>query len=308
MMSNNFKFLTVAFLVTLFCTSCSKVYFDTQDQTSTLNNYKNISSHEVSIGEWITYIVATSFQDNDRPIHLGEHLDRIATKLPESDMGYWHDFVFKSLLKKSNKISHTKVYNHCTKKHFKINVPTTAWDSIVTYKLYELPIVGISYEQVLDYLAYKKDVLNNCKQDGDKTNEKYIIDCFLASPDDFNKVIKSSYDSWVVNNDSTNIKGCSLYNFKNSLCEDCPIPKYTFTHPVLKNIGQAPTYIWNYYPTNNGLYNIFGNVAEMTSVKGIAMGGSFREYAKEISEHKIQKYTKPEPWLGFRVWFRTYAK
>lgn len=48
-----------AILIITSASSCSKVYFDTQQQTSTLDNAKNISSHEVSIGEWITYVKLT---------------------------------------------------------------------------------------------------------------------------------------------------------------------------------------------------------------------------------------------------------
>ncbi|HLO52895.1 MAG TPA: hypothetical protein VK169_01330 [Saprospiraceae bacterium] len=306
-MNGQFKYFSFAIFLILLFPSCSKVYFDTQQQTSTLDNAKNISSHEVSIGEWITYIVTTSFIENEKPIYLGDHLDIIKSKLPLSGMGHWNDYVFESLIKKSQLSSQTKVYNHCTNKHFKIILPKSAWDSIVTNKLLELPIVGISYEQVLDYLAYKKDILNNCKIKGDKTNETFEFDCYLPLPTDYDDFVKNNDLKWVTKADSINAKGCSIYNYKNSLCENCPIPKYYLTNPVLKNMGQAPTYVWGFFPIG-GLYNLFGNVAEMTSIKGIAKGGSYYHHASEIREHKVQRYTNPEPWLGFRVWFRTYPK
>lgn len=306
-MNSYLKYFVFASLLILLCTSCSKVYFDTQKQTSPIDDGNYISEYEVSIGEWITYIVTTSFQDNDQPIFLGDHIDLIASKLPESEMGYWNDYVFQSIMKKSNKMSQTKVYNHCTKKHFKINVPSTAWDSIVTYKLLELPVVGISYEQVLEYLTYKKNVLNNCKLKNDKTNETFVFDCFLPLPDDFNQVVKDSGFPCKIECDSINKLGCSFYNYKNSLCFDCPIAQKYTNHTVFKNIGSAPLYVWTYFPANRH-YNLIGNVAEMTYIKGIAKGGSFHHYANEIGEHKVQRYTKTEPWLGFRVWFRTYAK
>jgi len=306
-MNGQFKYFSFAIFSILLFPSCSKVYFDTQQQTSTLDNAKNISSHEVSIGEWITYIVTTSFTENEKPIHLGDHLDNIKSKLPLSGMGHWNDYVFESLIKKSQLSSQTKVYNHCTNKHFKIILPKSAWDSIVTNKLLELPIVGISYEQVLDYLAYKKDILNNCKIKGDKTNETFEFDCFLPTPDIFDKLVKDSGFPCKTVCDSINKLGCSFYNYRNSLCFDCPIAMKFINHSVFKNIGLAPLYVWTYVPANEH-YNLIGNVAEMTSIKGIAKGGSYHHYASEIGEHKVQKYTKPEPWLGFRVWFRTYPK
>jgi hypothetical protein len=38
----------------------------------------------------------------------------------------------------------------------------------------------------------------------------------------------------------------------------------------------------------------------MTSTEGIAMGGSFRQTARESYNDKDQKYTKAGDWLGFR--------
>ncbi|HET6224738.1 MAG TPA: hypothetical protein VFF27_00570 [Bacteroidia bacterium] len=52
--------------------------------------------------------------------------------------------------------------------------------------------------------------------------------------------------------------------------------------------------------TNYTSINIQGNVAEMTSVKGIAKGGSYSQYAKDSYSGAINNYTKPEFWLGFR--------
>ncbi len=44
-----------------------------------------------------------------------------------------------------------------------------------------------------------------------------------------------------------------------------------------------------------------GNAAEMTSEKGIAKGGSYLQLAKECSPASVQKYDKPEKWLGLRL-------
>jgi hypothetical protein len=38
----------------------------------------------------------------------------------------------------------------------------------------------------------------------------------------------------------------------------------------------------------------------MTNEEGIAMGGSFRHFARESFSDKIQEYSKAEDWLGFR--------
>jgi len=55
------------------------------------------------------------------------------------------------------------------------------------------------------------------------------------------------------------------------------------------------------YPDNKfGVHNIKGNVAEMTTIKGKAIGGSYAD-SKDVdwSAH-IQTYDEPTNWLGFR--------
>jgi formylglycine-generating enzyme len=56
----------------------------------------------------------------------------------------------------------------------------------------------------------------------------------------------------------------------------------------------------SFYPNGNGLYNMIGNVAEMTTYQGIAKGGS---WFHTLFESKIKSniiYQEPEAWLGFR--------
>ena len=60
-------------------------------------------------------------------------------------------------------------------------------------------------------------------------------------------------------------------------------------------------WVYLYEPTTHlYLYNIFGNVAEMTSEKGIAKGGSFAHTLEECAADRVQKYDAPKAWLGFR--------
>jgi hypothetical protein len=51
---------------------------------------------------------------------------------------------------------------------------------------------------------------------------------------------------------------------------------------------------------SEGAFQIQGNVAEMTSVKGVAKGGSYAHYACESYPGKVNAYTGPQPWLGLR--------
>lgn len=49
-----------------------------------------------------------------------------------------------------------------------------------------------------------------------------------------------------------------------------------------------------------GLQHVIGNVAEMTSTKGVAKGGSFKTSVRGLALEARQPYRGPENWLGFR--------
>jgi len=56
----------------------------------------------------------------------------------------------------------------------------------------------------------------------------------------------------------------------------------------------------SFYPNEWGLYNMSGNVAEMVSEKGIAMGGSWYDPGYDVSTESSQPYTCASPIIGFR--------
>ena len=56
----------------------------------------------------------------------------------------------------------------------------------------------------------------------------------------------------------------------------------------------------SYYPNEKGLYNIFGNVAELVSDYPVAMGGSWRQDEIVSKSQKGQSFNKVSNWIGFR--------
>lgn len=252
-----------------------------------------ISPEEVSIGDWMTYVIATSFPQADKAVWLGDYSDQIKSKLPTLGLGEWSDYTIGAFLRPCQKYVAIEFYNECNDRMVNLMVGEAAGDSIKKYQLMDLPITGISYEQAMTYVAYMQDVLNTCDS---YTEGKYRFECFLPTPQQF--------DSIRVNLDSINSQGCNLFNYKNSLCSSCPNGKKSRKHPVNSRTGLAPTYTWGYFPDPHGLKNILGNVAEMTSVKGVAKGGSYAHYASEAIDGHTQEYTGPALWLGFRVWYR----
>ncbi len=97
-----------------------------------------------------------------------------------------------------------------------------------------------------------------------------------------------------------NGKGCYLGNYDVSdaaPCKDCPSAK----SDVPDDGGYFPVKANSYFPNSFGLYNVSGNVAEMIVEPGISKGGSWYEPIKNGSIFEKNTYTKPAPYLGFRV-------
>jgi hypothetical protein len=241
--------------------------------------------------------VSTSIPEDNKPISLGDHYHRIHSKLPALAPGRWDNYTLNAFLRSSQENVSVDFYNDCKKHIFKIAVAKTAWDSIQKFQMMDLPIAGITYEQAMQYITYKQDVSNSCAVNA---KDQYRYECFLPSPEEF--------DSLQTIMDSINYQGCNLFNYKNALCADCPNGKKLKKHPIFSRTGTEPTYVWSYFPDTFGLKNFKGNVAEMTSIKGISKGGSYMHFASEALNGRRHAYIGSAGWLGFRVWYRIYSR
>jgi len=281
----------------LILTSCATTRFDTRNELTQGINSNYIAIDEVSVGDWITYIVTTSFTADYKTIKLGDHLDKIQSKLPVLKPGGWSHYTINAFLRNSQKNVSVDFYNDCKGHIIKIEVAKTAWDSIRKYQLLDLPIAGITYEQARHYIGYKQYLSNSCAL---KAKDQYRYECFLPTPEEFASAQTAM--------DSLNNQGCNLFNYKNSFCADCPNGKKLKNHPVFNRTGTEPTYVWAYFPDPFGVKNFKGNVAEMTSIKGIAEGGSCMHYAFEAFNGRRQEYLGSATWLGLRVWYKKIPK
>lgn len=154
-----------------------------------------------------------------------------------------------------------------------------SWDSIF-HAYHDLPlnspIAGISYEQAIKYCQWLEITTN-----ADRRPDRQIA-ITLPSPGLYRRLIPAI--------DTLSTRGrCPLFNYNGASCTTC---KMHWNTPTVR--------VDAFWPNNEGVYGLRGNVSEMTSTKGIAMGGSFRHYAFEASPDGQQHYTKPEDWLGFR--------
>ncbi len=64
--------------------------------------------------------------------------------------------------------------------------------------------------------------------------------------------------------------------------------------------GNARTRSGHYKANNLGIFDIIGNVSEITQ-SGLQKGGSWDNYLEECTIDKTQNYELPDPRIGFRV-------
>lgn len=138
------------------------------------------------------------------------------------------------------------------------------------------PVVGVSYEQALAFCKWKT---TQAKQNGLK--HKYR----LMTVAEWQELTAKGYTEKQLQKFDKKWPGASLYNFKRAN-ED--------------NTTYITTAVDGFAAYDNGTHNLYGNVAELVTEKGIAMGGSWYHLEKNVLSNPKQKYTQPEAWLGFR--------
>jgi hypothetical protein len=158
----------------------------------------------------------------------------------------------------------------------------------------DYPITGITYQQALEFCHYASGQLaESGYYDGASPEMR------LPTEKEWETIARAGLrpeEQPKDAHDSVNTKGCMLFRYKTD--NSCP----TYAQ-MLKLRGRETVKGWDFFPDNNGIYNLFGNVAEMVSVQGIAKGGSYIHSAKEAGVGSSLTYNGPLPWVGFRYVF-----
>ena len=160
------------------------------------------------------------------------------------------------------------------------------------------PVVGISYQQALDYCKWRSDRVNelfymkehgigyDVVRDVCYDNIPKLVKYRLPSKSEWIAIAELGYDQKTLSKiEKKQLEKKDLYNFNAPVISNAP-----------NNILTVPCE--SYLPNSIGIFDMFGNVAEMINVEGCAMGGSWRN--KEISISKIYKYSESNDWVGFR--------
>lgn len=154
------------------------------------------------------------------------------------------------------------------------------------YKKY--PVVNVTYEQVTNYCNWVTERLNVLYP-----YQKVLVR--LPTEKEWEEAAKAGnkYANYPWGTESMRVeKGKYKGNFQANFVLRKGISMMdgaTITAPVT-----------SYWPNDFGLYNMSGNVAEMTSEKGLVKGGSWRNRADWLRIDKQQYVYSASPEVGFR--------
>lgn len=164
----------------------------------------------------------------------------------------------------------------------------------------EYPVVGVSYEQAVAYCEWRSDRVNefiyikeNKIDYSELKNIKDVPQKFhyrLPTKEEWEGIAALDYSKKTKNQlKKKKYFGMKMYNLIHVEDMIADSDNADITAPVK-----------SYWPNSLGVFCIIGNVAEMTSEKGLAKGGSWKHKNDEVQVEKDFAYEKPESWLGFR--------
>jgi hypothetical protein len=243
-----------------------------------IDNFSSIDQTEVTVQEYVYFIINNNF---DLSLFPKSKSISPSARLFFDDLRKQKDFIFIELethdpIKQVNYgVKGFKV----TKKYNRFVALDTAQFSIA------LPIVGISFEQANRFCKWREGLVNL---------KKVTKVSISLPPVEVYKNLIENIDS--VRYTKLRRDSCLRYQF-NFRHKECVTSK---KHAHLKQQGKGLVRVDTYSPSRLKLYCVQGNAAEMTSIKGIAVGGSFHHFANESSNKQVQPYEKEEGWLGFR--------
>jgi formylglycine-generating enzyme required for sulfatase activity len=265
-----------------------------------LENGVHVDQTEISIGEWMGYAFNMVVAEGEDAKPFLPDMNAVPKKCHFMYEAFNH--AVNEDLEDGHALSYT---DDASLIYYYLDVPKSE-KKILKKKLktwLDMPVTGLSFEQVQKYIIWREVKMENFPNFKDS---EYRVELFLQSPEEWGQhakkagphiadSIKHEYP------DTINSKGCYLLKIKEvTPCES--------SVEGIKLYGEGMVSSYSYHPDLFGVYNLYGNVAEMTSKKGVAKGGSHINYGKQCFPEQEQKYTKAEPWLGFRCYARIVKK
>lgn len=158
------------------------------------------------------------------------------------------------------------------------------------YKNY--PVVGVSFEQALKYCKWRTERVKEMYAIGNK-HMNIELSYKLPSIKEWEDLTFNGQSEF--SSDGKDKKGYMKMNVRRET-------QKKYEDDVIYDSGgvdvTAP--VNAYKPNVYKIYNLIGNVAEMTNEYGVAKGGGWINLLEECRVGKQQNYTLPNAWLGFR--------
>jgi len=154
------------------------------------------------------------------------------------------------------------------------------------------PIMGITYEQALAFCEWRSEVVTK-HYNQENPKEKYYWKFTYRLPS------KEEWEKAALAGEDVSLLPWGLEKLER-IDKNFPVPQPLINYRNDKTKGFQLKAIKSYEPNHWGIYNMVGNVAEMTNEKGVAKGGSWFHRLNDCKIRFSQKYEKAELWLGFR--------
>lgn len=195
------------------------------------------------------------------------------------------------------------------------------------------PVVGVTFEQAIEFCKWRsKAVTDMWNKDNPKsipleftyrlpTNQEWMAAAqgkldLEKHPYGYEKYLDKPRLSNDVNLyfDQLNGDSLSLELFKKKINNYRKTSKEPIFNILKKSFlgvfssKKMTEYAYSLPSNSTNCYHMIGNVSEMIAEKGLSKGGSWAHKLGESQIVKNQKYTKPEPWLGFRCVVEVHIK
>jgi formylglycine-generating enzyme required for sulfatase activity len=238
---------------------------------------------EVTLGDWFAYVYAR--HQDIRDYEITKTLAPLRTKVPAQLQDTYDKMIEQVEL---NIFGSKTMITTNSQQELRIPLGSSKILSDLNH-----PVTGISFDQVHEYLKWREELLSF-----DKTvvSSGLRVKARLITPMEWNKISRrGNMKEGYTYPDSVNSKGCLLMHVRPKTICDAQLS-------MKDKLGKCTVPVGTYPADGNDLYDLYGNAAEMTSIKGLSKGGSFMHWASD-GYGRTLTYSEPEEWVGFRVVF-----
>lgn len=205
---------------------------------------------------------------------------------------------YKQFLNEIKAISETQYLEASIKSQHWVDLLTSAEPFVNYYSTHEAyqnyPVVNIDYQAAVAYCEWLSQAYNT------NTDRKYQKVTFRLP----------TQEEWTLaaNGGNTKLK----YPWGNKKMHNGKGHYYcNFIINKSANVQTITAPVHSYTKSVKGLYNLSGNVAEMTNEKGIAIGGSWNDDCTKMAintQKNLTHYPQAMPTIGFRVLMEVIEK